>query len=234
MPTSLSKETEMLAVKRIAHITLTTRDLERQVDYYTSILGLTLVARDSGRAILATQTGLEAVVLERGSRPDAARLAMQVAPGSDLREISARLSKAGIASERRTDITPGVREAIDFQDPQGRGIEILADYAFPPPWNEHGGILPHKLGHSLPAWCARSSGSSLPPRRPTAAGSTGSLAVNQELSSLTPPRPSRAPDHAAALARAGRDRGRDWSYLVRCGSMRCGGSGAWCSDGCPR
>jgi catechol 2,3-dioxygenase-like lactoylglutathione lyase family enzyme len=137
----------MLAVKRIGHLTLATPDVERQVDYYTRILGLTLVAREDGRAILATHTGLEAVVLERGSRPDAVRLAMQVAPGSDLREISARLSKAGIASKRHTDITPGVREAIVFKDPHGRDIEILSDYAFAPLSNDSSDIRPRKLGH---------------------------------------------------------------------------------------
>ena len=35
---------------------------------------------------------------------------------------------------------------------------------------------------------------------------------NQDPSTLRPPLPSRAPDHAAALARAGRDRGRDRSH----------------------
>ena len=73
---------------------------------------------------------------------------------------------------------------------------------------ESTGWQPHSVRGSLPAWCARSSGSSLPPRRARAAVSTGSLAVaSEEPSSLTPLRPSRAPDHAAALARAGRDRG---------------------------
>jgi Protein of unknown function (DUF3489) len=64
---------------------------------------------------------------------------------------------------------------------------------------ESAGWQSHSVRGFFAAWCARSSGSSLPPRRPTAAGSTGSLAVaSQEPPSLTPPRPSRAPDHAAA------------------------------------
>ena len=54
-------------------------------------------------------------------------------------------------------------------------------------------------------------GSRLPPRRSTAAGSTGSLA-SQLPTNLTPSQPSRAPDHAAAPARTGRDRGRDQSH----------------------
>ena len=41
----------------------------------------------------------------------------------------------------------------------------------PPSWNPPAGSRT-RCGGSLPAWCARSSGSSLPPRRPTAAGPT--------------------------------------------------------------
>src|SRR5215470_8001434 len=55
----------------------------------------------------ATKPGQEAIVLEHGERPAGVRLAFQVAPGSDLGELSARLSKAGIKSERRSGITPG-------------------------------------------------------------------------------------------------------------------------------
>jgi catechol 2,3-dioxygenase-like lactoylglutathione lyase family enzyme len=82
----------MLQVKRIGHATLTTPDLERQLDYYTRVLGLCTVAREKKRAILATKPGQEAIVLEHGDRPAGIRLAFQVAPGSDLGELSARLS----------------------------------------------------------------------------------------------------------------------------------------------
>jgi len=47
----------MLQVKRIGHATLTTPDLERQLDYYTRVVGLSTVAREKKRAILATKPG---------------------------------------------------------------------------------------------------------------------------------------------------------------------------------
>src|SRR5205807_8480689 len=90
----------MLQVKRIGHATLTTPDLERQLDYYTRVVGLSTVAKEKNRAILATKPGQEAIVLEHGERPAGVRLAFQVAPGSDLGDLSARLSKTGIKSER--------------------------------------------------------------------------------------------------------------------------------------
>jgi len=108
----------MLQVKRIGHATLTTPDLERQLDYYTRVVGLSAVAKEKGRVILATKPGQEAIVLEHGERPAGVRLAFQVAPGSDLGELSARLSKAGIKSERRSGITPGIAQAIVFTAPR--------------------------------------------------------------------------------------------------------------------
>jgi len=40
----------MLQVKRAGHSTLTTPDIGRMVDYFTRIVGLSLVARDKDRA----------------------------------------------------------------------------------------------------------------------------------------------------------------------------------------
>src|SRR3984957_3777434 len=107
----------MLQIKRAGHSTLTTPDIERTVDYFTRIIGLSLAAREKNRAILATKSGLEAIVLERGSAVDAPRLSFQVAPDSDLGEVASRLKKAGMKSDRRADISPGIGEASACSDP---------------------------------------------------------------------------------------------------------------------
>ena len=44
----------MIEVRRLGHSTLTTPDLDRQVAYYTEVVGLTLLERDSKRAVLAS------------------------------------------------------------------------------------------------------------------------------------------------------------------------------------
>ena len=48
----------MLQIKRAGHSTLTTPDIERMIDYFTRIVGLSLAAREKNRAILATKSGL--------------------------------------------------------------------------------------------------------------------------------------------------------------------------------
>jgi catechol 2,3-dioxygenase-like lactoylglutathione lyase family enzyme len=136
----------MLQIKRAGHSTLTTPDIERMVDYFTRIVGLTLVAREKDRAILATKSGLETIMLERASAVEAPRLSFQIAPG-DLGEVISRLKKAGIAGERRSDITPSIGEAVVFKDPKGTILEIFSDFTFAADDNTFSGVMPLKFGH---------------------------------------------------------------------------------------
>src|SRR5437868_4457337 len=108
----------MIDVRRLAHATLTTPDLDRQIAYYTEVVGLSLVHREGERAFFATKQGLEAIALEPGPPNALTRLAFQLAPGSDLAAFVKLLAKEGIRAERRSDISPGVREAIVFEDPK--------------------------------------------------------------------------------------------------------------------
>src|SRR3984885_13266889 len=137
----------MLQIKRAGPSTRTTPDIERTIDYFTRIVGLSLAAREKNRAILATKSGVEAIVLERGGAVDAPRLSFQVAPGSDLGEVASRLKKLGLKSERRSDITPGIGEAVAFTDPKGTTIEIFSDFRFAPEDNTFTGVMPIKFGH---------------------------------------------------------------------------------------
>jgi catechol 2,3-dioxygenase-like lactoylglutathione lyase family enzyme len=137
----------MIEVRRLGHATLTTPDIEAQIGYYTEVVGLTLVERDKKRAIFASKQGLEAVALELGAPNALARLAFQVAPGSDLAELARELGKHGIKAERRSGISPGVAEALVFKDPKDTSIEIFCDYVFAKEDQSQAGIMPLKLGH---------------------------------------------------------------------------------------
>jgi catechol 2,3-dioxygenase-like lactoylglutathione lyase family enzyme len=137
----------MIQVRRLGHATLTTPDLERGIDYYAEVVGLALIHRDRARAVLATRQGLEAIALEAGPPNALARLSFQVAPGTDLGAIARELAAAGIKSERRSDVSPGIAEAVVFADPKGTLIEIFSEYVFAPEDRRAAGISPLKLGH---------------------------------------------------------------------------------------
>jgi catechol 2,3-dioxygenase-like lactoylglutathione lyase family enzyme len=137
----------MIKVRRLGHATLTTPDIARQLDYYTDIVGLSLVERSKDRAFLATKLGLEAVVLEPGRGNALSRLALQVAPDTDLREVERGLGDDGVKCERRSGISPGIAEAVVFTDPKGTLVEIFAGYDFAEDDGKQAGVMPLKLGH---------------------------------------------------------------------------------------
>jgi catechol 2,3-dioxygenase-like lactoylglutathione lyase family enzyme len=136
----------MIQVRRLGHATLATPDLEKQVDYWTSVIGLKLVDRGKDHAHLATKLGQEAIALERGAS-QLTKYAFQVGPDGDLGELAAALQKAGVSVERRNDISPGVAEAIAFRDPDGVLIEVFADAKFHGHDKSDTGIGPLKFGH---------------------------------------------------------------------------------------
>jgi len=138
---------DMIRVKRLGHATFKTPDIERILDYWTRIIGLTVVERDKDRAFLATRFGEEAIAVEKGDSGVLARVAFQVAPGSDLDEVRRTLAKDGITCEARSDISPGVVNAITFTDPKGTLLEVYADYKFARRDPVEQGIMPQKFGH---------------------------------------------------------------------------------------
>jgi catechol-2,3-dioxygenase len=137
----------MLNVRRLGHATLTTPELDRAIEYYSEVIGLNVVARDKNSAILATKVGVEAIALEKGDRADLSRIAFQVAPGTDLNDCIKDLSKHGVRADRRSDMSPGVRDSITFKDNKGTDVDVYAEYEFAKDNGKPYGVMPLKLGH---------------------------------------------------------------------------------------
>jgi catechol 2,3-dioxygenase-like lactoylglutathione lyase family enzyme len=137
----------MIDVRRVGHATFTTPDLEREVAYYSDVMGLIVTERDKNRAFLATRTGYEAIVLERGDAPALTRLSFQVAPDADFAAYARALSEHGIKSEQRNGISPGAARALTFTDLKGTLIELYSDYVFAKDDGKQAAITPLKLGH---------------------------------------------------------------------------------------
>jgi catechol-2,3-dioxygenase len=120
----------MIKVRRLGHATISTPDIEGQVDYYNRLLGLSIIERSKDRVFLGSKQGMEAVELVRGEPNGLKRLSFQVAPGTDLGDVVKELQKDGIKCERRKGITPGVAEAVTFDDPKGTPVDVYAEYQF--------------------------------------------------------------------------------------------------------
>ncbi len=137
----------MIKVKRLGHATIATPDLEAQTDYYSRILGLGVIERSKDRVFLGSKQGLEAIELVRGKPNDLKRVSFQIAPDSDLNDVVKELGRMGFKAERRKDVSPGVAEAVTFEDPKGTPLDLYAEYKFAPRDETANVFNILKLGH---------------------------------------------------------------------------------------
>lgn len=137
----------MINVKRLRHVTFSTPDIDKQVDYYQSVVGLGVVSRETGRVCMATGSDQLAVVLDAGETPSLKRIAFEVAPDVDFKELSAQLSSIGIASDIRNDELPGIDTSLRFADPEGTEVDLIAGWTSSPAQGPIGGVAVDKLGH---------------------------------------------------------------------------------------
>jgi catechol 2,3-dioxygenase-like lactoylglutathione lyase family enzyme len=140
-------EIGMIAVRKISHASYETPDLDKQIEYYTDILGLTLVAREKDAVYLANTIEHHSVILRKGSEPKCTRLGFQVAPDDDLDAFEKQTAAHGLRTSRKRDSEPTIDDMVVFEDPKGTVIEVFKrpepqKQAFRP-----SGIIPHKLGH---------------------------------------------------------------------------------------
>ena len=137
----------MIRVRKIAHADFETPDLDKQVAYYTDILGLTLVAKEKDAAYLASTLDHHSVVLRRGSEARCTRIAFQIAPDADLGEFERQVASHGIKTSRRKDPEPAIPDLVSFDDPKGTIMEVFREHSFSGQMYQSRGIVPHKLGH---------------------------------------------------------------------------------------
>src|ERR1700704_3632235 len=74
----------MIGVRKISHASYETPDLEKQIEYYTDVLGLTLVAKERDAVYLANTIEHHSVILRHGLHPKCTRIGFQLGPEDDL------------------------------------------------------------------------------------------------------------------------------------------------------
>ncbi|GAA0995929.1 VOC family protein [Acrocarpospora macrocephala] len=118
-------------ITHLRHVDIAMPDLDRQVDFYRNLWGLTDVARDSGVHFLAAEGSPEQYIM-RLRRDDLKRLdlvAFGAATPADVDELTSRLVKDGVTlvHEPRALDTPGGGYGVRFFDCDGRVVEVSAD-----------------------------------------------------------------------------------------------------------
>ena len=111
-------------------VELSVSDLERTLDYWQSVVGLRVLARDDGSASLGADTELVRFVEEPGARSARGfaglfHVALLLPSRRDLARWLAHAGQDRVALEGLSD--HAVSEAIYLRDPDEHGIEIYAD-----------------------------------------------------------------------------------------------------------
>src|SRR5262249_2659142 len=137
----------MIPVRKISHATYETPDLDRQVEYYTEILGLTLTGKDKDAAYLANTIDHHSVVLRKGAEARCVRLGFQLGADDDLDGFEKQTKAHGIKTGRKKDPEPSVSDQLWFEDPKGTTIEVFKRGEFAKQAFGNKGVVPYKLGH---------------------------------------------------------------------------------------
>ncbi|MAS03894.1 MAG: glyoxalase [Ahrensia sp.] len=137
----------MIKVNRIVYGAFETPDLEGQIDHYTKIMGLTLVAKEADAAYLSTSSDHHTVVLRKGAEAKCGAIGFQLAPGTDLGDYARQIEAHGIKTERRSDPQPNIKEAVIFEDSKGTQIEVFVEAEPSGAGFQPSGISPNKVGH---------------------------------------------------------------------------------------
>jgi len=137
----------MIKVKRLRHVSFASPNVEAQLDYYQSIIGLAVIGRDDRRIILGTESDELTLVLEHGAASRLTAIAYEVAPGLDLSDLQKSLASLDIKSEVRSDTAPGIPKTLVFNDPDGLQIELFSRWDFCKPVEPVRGLAVAKLGH---------------------------------------------------------------------------------------
>jgi catechol 2,3-dioxygenase-like lactoylglutathione lyase family enzyme len=137
----------MIRAKKIAHATYETPDLPRQIEYYTDVLGLTLVAKEKDGAYLASTLDHHSVELRQGQHSKCTRIGFQLGPDDDIGAFEKQTAAHGINTQRKKDPAPSIAEMISFDDPKGTAMEVFKRGEYARQSYPAMGIVPHKLGH---------------------------------------------------------------------------------------
>ncbi len=137
----------MIRVRKIAHASYELPDLDKQTEYYTDILGLTLTAKDKDAVYLANTVDHHSVVLRKGGEPKCTRVGFQISPEADLNEFEKQAQAQGVKTSRKKDPEPTISDMLSFEDPKGTTIEVFKRPDFQHQKFPTKGVVPHKLGH---------------------------------------------------------------------------------------
>jgi catechol-2,3-dioxygenase len=137
----------MIKARRIRHATVTTDDIDRQVDYFRSVVGLGVAEREAGRVLMSSDSEQLSLVIEKAGQRSVPKLAFEIAADADFAAMARELSDKGIKTELRSDDLPGISKILTMTDHEGMQVELMANGSSCAAEQPVGGLAVLKLGH---------------------------------------------------------------------------------------
>lgn len=138
----------MLKPSKLGYAELAVKDMDAMENYYSNVLGFTLVERDgNGKRYFSSGLDHHNIILTPSNQSNLLSIGFQLASNISLREARNLLQEKGIEAELKSDPEPGVPEIIELQDPDGFIVRLYANIDMPAPGFNENGIIPQKLGH---------------------------------------------------------------------------------------
>jgi catechol 2,3-dioxygenase len=128
----------MLAPRKLGHVGIYVRDLEKSKRFYTDVVGLKVSDELPGRAVFLRcshdhhdtvlfQLGAEKSTRSQNDRVELQQISYEVDRLDDLRQKAAELGAQGIEVSGPQQRGPGMDKTIDFSDPDGNTIQFYCD-----------------------------------------------------------------------------------------------------------
>jgi catechol 2,3-dioxygenase-like lactoylglutathione lyase family enzyme len=136
-------------VKQISHIALKAKDVERQVNFYTQLIGLGETQRDTvGRVYLRCNANHHAVVLLPSTDESGLdHFALDVGGLQELEAAATALASAGIPYDIVESGELGQATSLRLRDPDGFVVELIGQMEQVAPNYGLRVVQPRKLGH---------------------------------------------------------------------------------------
>jgi catechol 2,3-dioxygenase len=140
-----------IQIRRVGHVVLKVRSLQRSVPFYRDVLGLREVARLRGQMVFFSATGEnhhDLAIMEIGADAPAAERAavglyhVALKVGDDLDQLRAAKAHLEAHGIKMSVADHKVSQSIYLNDPDGNGLELYVD-ADPAVWQTNPAAVAH-------------------------------------------------------------------------------------------
>jgi len=128
----------MLAPRKLGHVGIYVKDLERSKKFYTEVVGLKVSDEFPAKAVFMRcshdhhdtvlfQLAAEKLARSQNDRAEIQQISFEVDRLDDLRQKAAELRAQGIEVTGPDQKGPGMDKTIEFSDPDGNRIQFFCD-----------------------------------------------------------------------------------------------------------